>query len=97
MSANICSEGPFTDPDIIFDLLGFIHQTAIIVTVGSNVTVLTIPGKVLMRIHHDVLVIIVSEKVIPKIWVKVEGFMEHKLQAWLLLLDKCPDSSIKAE
>jgi len=50
-----------------------------------------------MRIHHDVLVIIVSEKVIPKIWVKVEGFMEHKLQAWLLLLDKCPDSSIKAE
>ena len=62
---DIGGEGPFTNPDVILELFGFADIVAILVAVGANISVLSAPGEVLVSIHDDVLVVIVSEEVIP--------------------------------
>lgn len=64
-SANIGSERPFSNPDVVLDVSGVGNVLTVLVAVLADITVLATPGKVLMGVHDNVLVVIVLEEVVP--------------------------------
>jgi len=93
--ANISSKGPFTNPDIVFDVESGAHKATVLVTVGANIAVLATPGEVLMRVHHNVLVVIIGKELVPESSIEVESIVEDKLQTGLLLLHHGADISVE--
>ena len=88
MSANICCEGPLTNPDIILHILGHRHDLFHLVTVFANIVSLSLESEVvLMRVHYNILVVIIVEEFVPQIGIEMEGVVEHKLQSRVLVLD----------
>lgn len=39
-----------------------------------------------MRVHYNILVVIIVEEFVPQIGIEMEGVMEHKLQSRVLVL-----------
>jgi len=93
--ANVGGERPLTNPDVVLEVLGVADVGTVFVTVLTDVTVDSTPGEVLMSVHDNVLVVIVSEEIVPGVWVEVEGVMEDELDAGLLLLNHCSHVSVE--
>jgi len=65
-STSVSGKRPFANPDVVLDLFGFAHKAFVIVTVTANVSVRTIPSKVSVGVHDNVLVVVVCKHVVPK-------------------------------
>ena len=85
-SAYVSSKRPFSNPNVVLEVLSVAHVATILVAVGADVIVRSTPGEVLMGVHDNVLVVTVLEEIVPEICVEVESVMEDKLQVRLLLL-----------
>ena len=48
-----------------------------------------------MRVHNNVLVVVIIEKLIPETCIKMESIMEDKLQPRLLILNHFADIPIE--
>ena len=95
-SADIGGEGPFSNPDVVFDIVGVAHGAAILITVSANIVVLATPGEVSMGIHDNILMIIVQEEIVPQIAIKVESVVEDELETRLLFLHHLSHISVEA-
>ena len=95
VGADIGSERPLTDPDVVFDVLGMAHGATIFIAVGADVVVSTAPCEVLMGVHDNVLNVIVLEEIVPRVGIEVEGIVEDELQAGLLLAHHVTNISVE--
>ena len=93
--ADIGSEGPFTDPDIVLNFFRCLHERAVFVAVLTDLALPWPPGKVLVCIHHYVLVVVIIEHLVPEAGIKVESIVENKLEAWLLLFHHRADIPVE--
>ena len=86
--ANIGCESPFTNPDIVFDVVSVAKGFSEVVTVLAHVIKSwVIPSLVEVMVHDDVgVVFIIVEHVVPGFWVEVEGIVEDELEVWSLFL-----------
>lgn len=85
--ADIGGKRPFANPHIVLEVLSVADVAAVLVTVLTDVSVDAAPGEVLVCVHDDVLVVIVSKEVVPNVWIEVESVVEDELQAGLVLMD----------
>jgi len=92
---DIGSKRPLTNPDLVFDLFSHAHVLAIAVAEFANVTLAAPPGEVLVSIHHNVLVIVIGEQIVPGVGIKVEGVVEAELDAGLLFLHHGANFSVE--
>ena len=95
--AVVCRKRPLADPDVILDLLSRLHGACILIAVGLNVVMREPEEHVLVRIYNNILMIIVGEQPVPKKMVEVEGIVEDKLEAGLLLFHHGTDIPVEAK
>jgi len=92
---DVGGKRPFTNPNVVLDVVSVGNVSTIFVTVVTNVSVSSTPSKVLMGVHDNVLMIIIIKEIVPEISIKVESVMEDELQARLLLLHHDLDISVE--
>ena len=93
--ANVGSEGPLSNPDVVLDVVGLADVGTVFIAIFANVTMGSTPGEILMSVHDDVLHIIVLEQIVPHVGIEMESVVEDELDTGLLLLDHCSHVSIE--
>lgn len=85
---GVSSKSPLTNPDVILDVvLGNGSLVLVVLAVLLNWLDIILPGLVVVMVHDNVFVIIISKHIIPDISTKSKGVMEDKLDIWVRLVD----------
>jgi hypothetical protein len=95
VGAHIGCKRPFTEPYLVLDLIsdsriGFVVITELLSGIHSGV-----PSLVIVVVHNNLVVIVISEHFIPKVCVVNEGIVEDKVSLWSVCLNKGANVSIE--
>ena len=84
--AHIGGKRPLTNPHGVLDVLGHVHDLAVVVAIEADVAALLPPGEVLVSVHNDILDVIVCEEIVPGVAIEMEGVVEDEQKVGLLFL-----------
>ena len=90
LGTDISRKGPFADPDVVFEVPCVGNISTVFIAVLADVAMWTLPREVLMSVHDNIFVVIISKKIVPDVCIEVEGVVEDEFDVWVLLVNHRP-------